>query len=101
MQRDLHKPYLEAEDAVEGGQVDVLVLIERGVLLSVHQAAGVPLCCLREVGVRAEDVRVDVVSDHVLRKNPIKDECPAEDQRGKGTQVQKGHVQWFAADTKR
>lgn len=45
----------------------MLVLVKRGVFLSVHQATGVALRRLREVGVRPEDVRVDVVSDNVLR----------------------------------
>lgn len=62
----LNLTHLEAENAVERGQVDVLVLVERGVLLSVHQATRVALRRLGEIGVRSEDVRVDVVSDHVL-----------------------------------
>ena len=61
------QPHLEAEDAVQRGQVDVLVLVEGGVLLSMHEATRVALGRLGEVGVRPEDVRVDVVSDNVLR----------------------------------
>lgn len=57
---------LEAQDAVERGKVQVLVLVDRGVLLSVHQPTGVPLRSLRKIRVRPENVRVNVVSNHVL-----------------------------------
>lgn len=44
----------------------MLVPVEGGVLLPVHEATRVAFCRLGEVGVRSEDVRVDVVSDNVL-----------------------------------
>lgn len=65
-QQQQQRSYLEAQDAVERGKVQVLVLVDGGVLLSVHQPTGVPLRSLRKIGVCPENVRVDVVSYHVL-----------------------------------
>lgn len=58
--------YLEAQEAVQKGHVEMLVLVYGGVFLAVDETTGVPCGHVRQVGVLTEHVRIDMVSNDML-----------------------------------
>lgn len=60
------EPELDGKHTVQGGQVEMLVLVHVEVCLSLHQASSITLFDLWQIRVHLVDIGVDVMSDGVL-----------------------------------